>query len=78
MDSGELRRVAWQVQQLGNDVRLVADRMSGAGLVEWRSRAATGFRVRLGAVVAAARLAALRLDRAAEALHEHAVRMLHE
>jgi hypothetical protein len=75
MDSGELRRVARQVQELGDDVRRLSDRMSSAGQVDWRSRAATGFRALLAAEVAAARLAALRLDEAVVAMHRHALGM---
>jgi hypothetical protein len=72
MGSHEVRRAAARVQQLGDDVRRLADQALGAGAVHWRSTAAAGFRERLAEEAGRVRFAANRLDAAAEALRRHA------
>jgi len=72
MGSDEVRRSAARIQQIGDDVRRLADRTLTAGAAQWRSTAAAGFRHRLIDEVARIRAVAAELDRAAEALLRHA------
>ena len=72
MGSDEVRRSAARVQQIGDDVRRLADRTLGAGAGQWRSTAAASFRQRLAEEVARVRAVATELDRAADALLRHA------
>lgn len=72
MGSDEVRRTAARVQQIGDDVRLLADRTLHAGSAHWRSTAAAGFRHRLAEEVSRVRAVAAELDGAAEALLHHA------
>jgi len=73
MRSDEVRRSAARIQQIGDDVRLLADRTRAAGNGQWRSTAAAGFRRRLTEEVARVGAVATELDGAVEALLRHAV-----
>ena len=68
----EVRRAAVRIQQLGDDVRRLADRTLAAGAVRWRSTAASAFRKRLGEEAARLRHTATHLDDAAADLRRHA------
>jgi hypothetical protein len=72
MGSDEVRRSAARVQQIGDDVRRLADRTLAAGAGQWRSTAAASFRHRLVDEVVRVRAVAAELDGAAEALLRHA------
>jgi|tagenome__1003787_1003787.scaffolds.fasta_scaffold17045300_1 hypothetical protein len=73
MGSDEARRSAARVQQIGDEVRRLADRALGAGAAQWQSTAAAAFHARLVEQVARVRAVAAELDGAAEALRRHAV-----
>jgi hypothetical protein len=73
MGSDEVRRLAVRVQQIGDDVRRLADQTLAAGTAAWRSAAAASFRHRLAEEATRIRAVAADLDRAAEALQHHAV-----
>jgi hypothetical protein len=66
------RRSAVRLEELGRDVRRLADQALGAGAVRWRSGSADEFRRRLEEQVGRLRSAAARVDEAAAALHRHA------
>ena len=72
MGSEEVRRSAALIQQLGNEVRRLADRTLAAAEMQWQSTAALSFRQRLADEGARVRLVAGALDGAAEALRRHA------
>jgi hypothetical protein len=73
MGSDEVRHSAARVQQIGDDVRRLAEQSRTAGDADWRSTAAASFRRRLAEEVDRVRKSATALDEAAEALHRHAV-----
>ncbi len=73
MGSDEVRRTAARVQQIGNEVRRLADQALAAAAVQWQSTAAAGFRARLAEETTRIRAVAADLDGAAEALLRHAV-----
>lgn len=72
MGSDEVRRSAARIQQIGDDVRQLAEQTLVAGNAQWRSVAAAGFRHRLAEEVTRVRAIATGLDGAAEALLRHA------
>jgi len=73
MGSDEVRRLAVRVQQIGDDVRRLADQTLAAGTAAWRSTAAASFRHRLAEEATRIRVVAAELDGAADALQRHAV-----
>lgn len=73
MGSDEVRRSAARIQQIGDDVRRLADRTLTTGAVQWQSTAAARFRRHLGEEVVRVRAVAADLDGAAEALLRHAI-----
>jgi hypothetical protein len=73
MGSDEVRDSAARIQQIGDDVRRLADRTLAASAGQWRSPAATRFHRCLVEEVARIRAVAADLDGAAEALLRHAV-----
>jgi hypothetical protein len=73
MNSSEVRRAAGQVEQIGQDVHQLANRLLGVCAVEWRSAAADEFRRRAGTGATEVHRAAIRCELAAQALHRLAV-----
>jgi len=73
MGSEHVRRSAARVQQIGDEVRRLADRTGAVGGLDWRSTAADGFRHRLLEEVARLRAVAAGVDAAADALWRHAL-----
>ena len=72
MGSEEVRRSAALIQQLGDEVRRLAERTLAATEVQWQSTAAQGFRQRVADEVVRVRAVAGDLDGTAEALWRHA------
>lgn len=72
MEGDEVRRLAARIQQMGDDVRALAERTRAAEAVEWKSVSADRFRQRLATEASRVATAAVRLDAAAEALIGHA------
>jgi hypothetical protein len=73
MGASEVRRAAARIQEIGDDVRRLADQVLCARAAGWRSTAAALFRQRLAEEAARVRAAAGHVDDAAEALRRHAI-----